>query len=50
VKTANQQVFSDYTHDKIYKGIDYIRNNSEVQQYTKRLSYWIYEIDQGRTV
>lgn len=49
VKTVNQQAWSGYTHDQIYKSKDpAIQNNPEVNKYTKALSDYIYAIDSGQ--
>lgn len=48
VKTPNQQLYSGYTHDKIYKGTPEIKNNPEVKKYTKDLSDWLFARDHGK--
>jgi len=47
MKTNNQQTFSAFTHDNIYKGEDKIKNNPSVKKYVKQLSDYLYKIDTG---
>lgn len=46
VKTPNQQLYSGFTH-RIYKSP--LKTDPDVQKYTKSLSDYIYEVDNGRT-
>ncbi len=47
IKTHNQQAWAGYTHDNIYKGKPEIKNNKQVQKYTKQLSDYLSKLDQG---
>lgn len=50
VKTENQQLYSGFTHDTIYKGDPAVKNDPEVKKYTKALSDWLYARDLGQRV
>lgn len=47
LKTLRQQVYSGFTHDAIYKGKPEIKNDPEVQRFTKELSDYLYALDKG---
>lgn len=48
IKTKNQQLFSGFTHDNIYKGDEEVKNSPEVNKFTEDLSEYLYEIDKGK--
>jgi len=50
VKTENQQLWSGYTHDTIYKAEDpeIISAKPEIDKYTKAVSDYIYAVDTGK--
>jgi ppGpp synthetase/RelA/SpoT-type nucleotidyltranferase len=50
VKTQNQQLWSGYTHDTIYKAEDpeIIQAKPDIDKYTKAVSDYIYAVDTGK--
>jgi len=48
IKTHRQQIFSGFTHDAIYKGPLEVKNDPDVVRYSRDLSNYLYDLDQGK--
>lgn len=48
VKTENQQHFSNFTHDNIYKGKEHIKNHPDVKKFVNQLSNYLHAKDHGQ--
>jgi ppGpp synthetase/RelA/SpoT-type nucleotidyltranferase len=48
IKTHNQQIFSGFTHDHIYKGKPEVKKDKSINDYVVAVSQYLNDVDSGR--